>query len=101
METAWSWVYIVGGAHFHGAEFEDLKVGLVQSHALLAKENGAWVIDFNGNCKNQVQGRQDDHAAAGEQNIQYPFPKLSIQADSFFLFVSKLRKGSITAFSKD
>ena len=41
--------YIVGRAHFHGAEFQNLEMGLVDAHPLLPEENGAGIVRLDGN----------------------------------------------------
>ena len=48
---------IMGGAHLHSAEFENLKVGFVQPYPLLPEENRARVINFDCNGKKQIQRR--------------------------------------------
>ena len=62
------WVGYRGGTHPHSAEFENLKVGLVNAHSFLPEKNRAGIVKHNGQSHQEVDGGQSHNTATGKDN---------------------------------
>ena len=66
---------VLRGVGTHGAELVDVKMLLVESHALLLKEHWALAVEFDGNSNGKHGEREHHDAETGEHNIDKSLKK--------------------------
>ena len=69
---------VLGGVGAHGAELVDVKMLLVEPHALLLKEYGSLAVEFDGNSDGEHGEREHHNAETGENNIDKAFKEMLI-----------------------
>ena len=66
---------VLGGVGAHGTELVDVKMLLVEPHALLLKEYGSLAVEFDGNGNGEHREREHHDAETGEHNIDKSLKK--------------------------
>lgn len=61
------------GVHPHGAEFIDIELLAVLGQAQLLIEDGAAVIELDGNGRNEHEGAEDHQGRKAQEDIRQPF----------------------------
>lgn len=69
---------VLGGVGAHGSELVDVKMLLVQAHALLLKEHGALAVELDGNSDGKHREREHHNAETGENDIDKAFKEMLI-----------------------
>ncbi len=66
---------VLGGVGAHGAELVDVKMLLVEPHALLLKEHGALAVELDGYGNGEHGEREHHDAETGKHNIDKSLKK--------------------------
>ena len=66
---------VLGGVGAHGAELVDVKMLLVEPHALLLEEHGSLAVELDGNSDGKHGEREHHNAETGEHNIDKSLKK--------------------------
>ena len=69
---------VLGGVGAHGAELVDVKMLLVEPHALLLKEHGALAIELDGNSDGEHGEREHHDAETRENYIDKAFKEMLV-----------------------
>ena len=80
----------------HGAELVDVKMFLVEPHALLLKEHGALAVEFDGNSDGEHGEREHHNAETGEHNIDKAFKEMLVHQEFCSLLKTELQ-GTLVA----
>lgn len=80
----------------HGAELVDVKMLLVQAHALLLKEHGALAVELDGNSDGEHREREYHDAETREHNIDKAFKEMLVHQEFCSLLKTELQ-GTLVA----
>lgn len=69
---------VLGGVGAHGTELVDVKMLLVEPHALLLKEHWALAVELDGNSDGEHGERKHHDAETGEHNIDKAFKEMLV-----------------------
>lgn len=72
---------VLGGVGAHGAELVDVKMLLVEPHALLLKEHWALAVELDGNSDGEHGEREHHDAETGENNIDKAFKEMLVHQE--------------------
>ena len=87
---------VLGGVGAHGAELVDVKMLLVEPHALLLKEHGALAVELDGNSDGKHGEREHHDAETGENDIDKAFKEMLIHQEFCSLLKTELQ-GTLVA----
>ena len=85
--------YIVGGVPAHGAEFQDVKIGLALAHAALAEKHRSRGIELDPQCHQCHGDGQHKDGSQRKDNIQQTLDIVAIHRghSSFTVGLRSLR----------
>ena len=69
---------VLGGVGAHGAELVDVKMLLVEPHALLLEEHGSLAVELDGNGDGEHGEREHHDAETGKNNINKAFKEMLV-----------------------
>lgn len=69
---------VLGGVGAHGAELVDVKMLLVEPHALLLEEHGALAVELDGDSDYKHRDCKYDDAKTGKDNIDKAFKEMLV-----------------------
>ncbi len=87
---------VLGGVGAHGAKLVDVKMLLVEPHALLLEEHGSLAVEFDGNSDGEHGEREHHDAEAGQNDIDKAFKEMLIHQEFCSLLKTELQ-GTLVA----
>ena len=88
---------ILGGVGAHGTELVDVKMLLVDPHALLLEEHGALAVKLDGNSDGKHGERKHHDAETGENYIDKAFKEMLVHQEFCSLLNTELQKTLVAA----